>query len=103
MKFVRAHVKAKTSYHNNVGFLLTLEYLKKSLRYFLLKNCLSTQHKKFYLHMCRSDADVSACTATSTHRREEGEDGEGEDSFCTITLKDVLEQIQGEVKFCLPH
>lgn len=44
------------------------------------------------------------CPAMNTHRREEeGGDGEGEDSFCTITLKDVLEQIQAQVKVCLSH
>lgn len=46
---------------------------------------------------------MSACTAMSSHRTEEGKDGEGGDSFSTITLKDVLEQIQGEVQLCLPH
>lgn len=103
MKFVRAHMKAKTSY-NNVVFLLPFEYLNKSLRYFFaIKLSQHPSVKKCCLHTCMSDAHVSACTAMCTQRREEGGDAEGEGSSCTITLKDVLEQIQGEVKLCLPH
>lgn len=95
--------RQKTSDYKNVFFIATW-VPKQNTEIYMLRSCFCTPALKILLTYTHE-----WCTCVCPHwdvyiyhhTYMGGERGRG--FFCTVILKDILEQIQGEVKLCLPH